>query len=77
MKARAIELLERAKDIYDTFMNSTTAQHEVLLGRHEKEKVKQILKIFQEQLGENLLMVPLTKDPKLIPSNHVIYKCQM
>ena len=53
LKARAIELLERAKDIYDTFMNSTTAQHEVLLGRHEKEKVKQILKIFQEQLGEN------------------------
>ena len=41
--ARSLELWDRAKDIYDKFMNSATAQYEVLLERCEKDKVKQLL----------------------------------
>ena len=46
--ARSLELWDRAKDIYDKFMNSATAQYEVLLERCEKDKVKQLLMSYFE-----------------------------
>jgi hypothetical protein len=51
LRARALELCERAKDIYEKFLNSDTAQHEVLLELSEKNKVKKILTSYQKQLG--------------------------
>ena len=42
-RARALELWDRAQAIFDMFMNSKTAEYEVLLEISEKNKVKQIL----------------------------------
>ena len=47
-RTRILELWDRAQAIYDMFMNSKTAEFEVLLEIAEKEKVKEILKQYQE-----------------------------
>jgi hypothetical protein len=47
-RTRILELWDRAQAIYDMFMNSKTAEFEVLLEIAEKKKVKEILEQYQE-----------------------------
>ena len=48
LRTRILELWDRAQAIYDMFMNSKTAEFEVLLEIAEKKKVKEILEQYQE-----------------------------
>ena len=52
-RARILELWDRAQAIYDMFMNSETAEFEVLIEISEKEKVRHILEQYHHDRSKD------------------------